>query len=179
MVRLARAEVFDSADIAIAHVYNRAVRRCFSMGDDAVSGKNFDHRKVWIEVYLQQFAAAFAIDLLNYAILSNWLPNQISWWMRLLCQRVAQRANREVEENGRFFQDRYRETRLVDEAQLLLAGWGGFAGVGLSRPEQFASCRASQRGEPFCRAFFLISNHALMSGKPTWGEGHQVFRDKH
>jgi len=41
------------------------------MGDDPVSGKNFDHRKVWIEVYLQQFAAAFGIDLLGYAILSN------------------------------------------------------------------------------------------------------------
>ena len=71
MVRMARAEVFDSVDIAIAHVYNRTVRRCFLMGDDAVSGKNFDHRKVWIEEYLQQFAAAFAIDLLGFAILSN------------------------------------------------------------------------------------------------------------
>ena len=71
MVRLARAEVFDSVDIAIAHVYNRIVRRCFLMGDDAVSGNNFDHRKVRIELYLQQFAAAFGIDLLGYAILSN------------------------------------------------------------------------------------------------------------
>jgi len=39
--------------------------------------------------------------------------------MMLLCQRVAQRANHEEEENGRFFQDRYRATRLVDEASLL------------------------------------------------------------
>ena len=39
--------------------------------------------------------------------------------MRLLCQRVAQRANHEAEESGRFFQDRYRATRLVDEASLL------------------------------------------------------------
>jgi len=71
MGRLARAGVFDSADIAIAHVYNRTVRRCFLMGDDTVSGKNFDHRKVWIEEYLQQFAAAVGLDLLGYAILSN------------------------------------------------------------------------------------------------------------
>ena len=180
MVRLARAEVFDSAEIAVAHVYNRTVRRCFLMGDDSVSGKNFDHRKVWIEEYLQQFAAAFGIDLLGFAILSNhfhlilrtrpdvvatwddrevarrWLTlcphrrspdsaampptepeinsiagcpvklaeirerlSSISWWMRLLCQRVAQRANHEEEESGRFFQDRYRATRLVDEASLL------------------------------------------------------------
>ena len=46
MVRLARSEVFDPDEIAIAHVYNRTVRRCFLMGDDPVSGKNFDHRKV-------------------------------------------------------------------------------------------------------------------------------------
>ena len=41
------------------------------MGDDAVSGKNFDHRKLWIEDYLQHFAAAFGIDLLGYAIMPN------------------------------------------------------------------------------------------------------------
>ncbi len=39
--------------------------------------------------------------------------------MRLLCQRVAMRANREDEENGRFFQDRYKAVRLLDEASLL------------------------------------------------------------
>jgi len=44
--------------------------------------------------------------------------SSFSWWMRLLCQRVAMRANRE-EENGRFFQDRYKATRLADEASLL------------------------------------------------------------
>ncbi len=71
MVRLARAEVFDPNENTVAHVYNRTVRRCFLMGDDAVSGKNFDHRKVWIEEYLQQFAAAFGIDLLGFALLSN------------------------------------------------------------------------------------------------------------
>ena len=180
MVRLARAEVFDQNEVTIAHVYNRTVRRCFLMGEDLVSGKNFDHRKVWIEQYLRQFAAAFGIDLLGFAILSNhfhlilrsrpdvvatwddrevarrWLMlcphrrsadsaalpptepeinsiagcpvkrdeirkrlSNISWWMRLLCQRVAQRANHEEEESGRFFQDRYRATRLLDEASLL------------------------------------------------------------
>jgi len=134
MVRLARAEVFDSAEIAIAHVYYRTVRRCFLMGDDSVSGKNFDHRKVWIEEYLQQFAAAFGIDLLGFAILSNhfhlilrnrrdvvatWDEREVARRWLMLCQRVAQRANQEDDESGRFFQDRYRATRLVDEASLL------------------------------------------------------------
>ena len=45
--------------------------------------------------------------------------SSISWWMRLLCQRIAMRANREEEETGRFWQDRYRATVLTDEASLL------------------------------------------------------------
>ena len=32
--------------------------------------------------------------------------------------------------------------------------------------------RTSRPGEPFSRAHFLIANHALTSGKPTWGEVH-------
>lgn len=180
MVRLARSEVFDPDEIAIAHTYNRTVRRCFLMGDDPISGKNFDHRKVWIEQGLIQFAAAFGVDLLGFAILSShfhlilrsrpdvvatwndkevarrWMMicphrrsadgspmpptepeiqsiagcpvkcteirkrlSSISWWMRLLCQRVAMRANQEDEESGHFFQDRFRATRIADEASLL------------------------------------------------------------
>jgi len=71
MARLARSEVLDPNEVAVTHLYNRTVRKCFLMGDDAVSGKSFDHRKVWIEEYLHQFAAAFGIDLLGFVILSN------------------------------------------------------------------------------------------------------------
>jgi len=46
-------------------------RRCFLFGFDPVSGKNFDHRKVWIEEQLKTQAANFGIDLLSMAILSN------------------------------------------------------------------------------------------------------------
>ncbi|MCG8652093.1 MAG: hypothetical protein MI861_19800 [Pirellulales bacterium] len=179
MARLARCEVIDPAEVSLVHVINRTVRRCFLLGDDSFTGKNFDHRKVWIEELLEQFAACFAIDLLCYAILSNhyhlilrtrpdvvaawddtevarrWLlicphrridgkpaePSQaelnlirncpvklaeirrrlsdVSWWIRLLNQRVAQRANREEQEKGRFWQDRYRAIRIVDEESLL------------------------------------------------------------
>ena len=66
MVRLARYEVIDPGEVAVAHVMNRTCRRCFLFGDDPVSGKNFDHRKVWIEQYLQEFAASFGIDLLGF-----------------------------------------------------------------------------------------------------------------
>ena len=180
MARLARAEVFSHDEVAIVHVVNRVVRRCFLFGTDPVTGKNFDHRKVWIEDQLQRLAANFGIDLLGFAILSNhfhlilrsrpdvvqawddtevarrWLmlcpvrktadglaeePNamelnsirndpeklasirqrlsDIAWWMRLLCQNIAVRANHEDGECGRFFQSRYRAVRLLDEQAIL------------------------------------------------------------
>ncbi|MBS0262868.1 MAG: hypothetical protein JSS02_13020 [Planctomycetes bacterium] len=68
MARLARAEVFDPSESAIVHVMNRVVRRCFLFGDDPLSGKNFDHRKVWIDDQLRFQAACFGIDLLGFAV---------------------------------------------------------------------------------------------------------------
>ena len=39
MARLARVEVFASDEVAIVHVLNRTVRRCFLLGNDPISGK--------------------------------------------------------------------------------------------------------------------------------------------
>jgi REP element-mobilizing transposase RayT len=180
MARLARIEVFEADEIAIVHVMNRTVRRCFLMGEDRLTGKNYDHRKEWMENELHHLAKCFSIDLLCYAIMSNhfhlvlrsrpdvvaqwddlqvarrWLmlcpkrpsakhqpedPNEcdlnqivsdqvklkairsrlsdISWWMRFLSQKIAQRANREDRENGKFWQARYRAVRLLDETAIL------------------------------------------------------------
>ena len=180
MARLARVEIFSPDEIAIVHVMNRTVRRCFLMGDDPLTGKNYDHRKEWLETQLKRLAAQFGIDLLCQAIMSNhfhlvlrsrpdvvaewddtevarrWLMlcpvrkdehgqaeepteselntirknrkkleairsrlSDISWWMRLLSQNIAQRANREDEEVGKFWQARYRAVRLLDETSLL------------------------------------------------------------
>jgi hypothetical protein len=180
MARIARVEIFASDEVAIVHVMNRTVRRCFLMGDDHISRTNFDHRKVWIDEQLTHQARHFGIDLLCQAIMSNhvhlvlrsrpdvvrewsdteiarrWLmlcpirrdehrqpaePNEfelnsivndqerlaalrsrlsdISWWMRLFSQHIAQRANREDKETGKFWQARYRAVRLLDETALL------------------------------------------------------------
>jgi hypothetical protein len=67
---MARVEVFSPEEVAIVHVMNRVVRRCFLLGDDPITGKNFDHRKVWIEDLLNRSAANFGIDLLGFAIMS-------------------------------------------------------------------------------------------------------------
>ena len=87
MARLARSEVFAPDEVAIVHVMNRVVRRCFLLGADAVTGKNYDHRKVWIEQQLTRLAGCFGIDLLGFAILSNHFhlilrsrPDVVSAW---------------------------------------------------------------------------------------------------
>lgn len=139
--------------------------RCFLLGDDPVTGKNYDHRKQWIDDQLVVEATYFGIDLLCQAILSiyihlvlrsrpdvvaewddtdvarRWLMHchaerddsgrakeptefdlnrirknkdkqsdirrrlsDISWWMRLLSQNIAQRANPEYQEVGKFWE---------------------------------------------------------------------------
>lgn len=188
MVRLSRAEIFDPSEIVAVHTMAKTVRRCFILGDDPLTGKNFDHRKQWIEDKLKHLAANFGIDLLAFSCLSNhfhlvlrsrpdvvatwddtevarrwwtlcpqrklkchvdgqniWVPaeptewdlnsirndpvklsavrsrlSDISWWMRLLCQYIALRANGEEGEGlGRFWQSRYKAVRILDEETLL------------------------------------------------------------
>ncbi len=179
-MRKPRCEIIDSMEVNVVHVCSRTVRRCYLFGDDPLTGKNFDHRKDWIEEMLTHFAAQFGIDLLAFAVLSNhfhlilrnrpdvvatwddsevarrWLmicPHRrdeagqpmapsnaeldtirncpqklaerrarladVSWWMRLLCQRIATRSNQEDNAKGHFFEERFRMIRLVDEASLV------------------------------------------------------------
>ena len=49
MVRRAQAEVFAPDLVAVVRVMNRAVRCCYLLDDDPVTGKNDDHHKVMIE----------------------------------------------------------------------------------------------------------------------------------
>ena len=180
MARLSRQEVFAPDEVAVVHVSNSVVRQCRLLGTDPRTGKNFDHRKRWMEILLERYAANFGIDLLGFAILSNqfhlilrsrpdvvatwkdaevarrWLmlapfrkdiegnpfdPNEadlhrilddakkvkatrlrlsdIGWWVRLLCQSVAIRANQEDQESGRFWQSRFRAERILDDSTLV------------------------------------------------------------
>ena len=87
MARLARAEVFDPAEVSVFHCINRCVRRCFLCGHDPLTGQNFDHRKAWLEARLERLAGQFGIDVLGFAIMSNHFhlvlrnrPDVVSTW---------------------------------------------------------------------------------------------------
>ncbi|MEQ8785774.1 MAG: hypothetical protein RIC55_05725 [Pirellulaceae bacterium] len=180
MARAKRGDVFDPTVVGAYHCINRCVRRCFLCGDDSLTGRNFDHRKRWLELRLEHLAGSFAIDVLGYAVMDNhfhiilrnrpdvlavwddqevarrWLrlcpvrktpegdaeePTDaeiaalvadrtnlaeirsrlcdISWFMRMAAEPIARRANREDEVTGRFWEGRFRCSRLLDEAALL------------------------------------------------------------
>ena len=156
------------------------MRRAFLCGFDPVSGKNFDHRKDWLQRRLEALAAAFAIEVLDFALLDNhihlilrnrpdvvrtwsdlevvrrwwqicptrrdehgepadpfpeelqqWLDHagtiielrtrlsSISWFMRLLCQKLARLANQEDGVSGKFWDSRFKSQALLDEQALL------------------------------------------------------------
>ena len=71
MARLARADLVDPAEIAAFHCIHRCVRRSYLCGEDPYSGRNYDHRKAWLEERFRMLAGLFGIDIVGFAIMSN------------------------------------------------------------------------------------------------------------
>lgn len=161
------------------HICVRTVRQSFLCGVDHHTGRNFDHRKQWLEDELLRLSDIFAIDITAYAILSNhyhiilhvdreranhwdakeiierwhrlfkgskqsqaylngesmsgaersmldsevaeWQDrlSSISWFMRVINEKIARLANAEDGCKGRFWDGRFRCQALLDEKALL------------------------------------------------------------
>ena len=73
MARLVRAEVVDPAECAAFHYISRTVRWAFLCGHDSTSGKDYEHRRGWVEMRIEFLAGQFGIDVLSFAVMSNHL----------------------------------------------------------------------------------------------------------
>lgn len=67
----ARRELVSLESTPYYHVISRCVRRAFLWGEDAFTGKNYEHRKGWVLKRLRELDAVFAIDICAYAVMSN------------------------------------------------------------------------------------------------------------
>lgn len=188
MSRRKRSSLINPDEINIVHAVAKTVRNLFLIGEDFSTNSDYSHRKDWVFSIMEFQASLMAVDILDFAIMSNhlhfvlrsrpdivkafddqevarrWLtlcprsrrrtivdgkavyvPNppspeqiaelannkdeikkirqqlsSISWWMRLLCQKVAQRANYEDGISmGHFFKGRFHATLINDEPHLL------------------------------------------------------------
>ena len=69
----ARRTLISIEDTPYYHCCSRVVRRAFLCGDDKYSGKNYDHRRAWVEEQILKLTSVFAIDVAAYAVMSNHL----------------------------------------------------------------------------------------------------------
>ncbi len=87
MPRIGRRFLVAPAEVGVYHCVNRCVRRTFLCGTDERTGKNFDHRKQWLQDRLQFQAGRFGVDVLGFAVMSNHLhvvlrnrPDIVAGW---------------------------------------------------------------------------------------------------
>ena len=69
----ARSTLISLEDTPYYHCCSRVVRRAYLCGDDKYTGKNYDHRRGWVEAQILKLTEVFAIDVAAYAVMSNHL----------------------------------------------------------------------------------------------------------
>ncbi|GAA4890369.1 transposase [Ferrimonas pelagia] len=67
----ARKQQISLEDTPYYHIVSRCVRRGFLCGDDPYSGKNYEHRRKWVEDRILQLTQSFAISVGAFAVMSN------------------------------------------------------------------------------------------------------------
>ncbi len=68
---LPRSKYVKEGQEGVYHCFSRCVRRAFLCGFDALSNRDFSHRKAWLVDRLRYLAAVFAIEVCAYAIMEN------------------------------------------------------------------------------------------------------------
>jgi putative transposase len=68
---LPRSRYVQEGQEGVYHCFCRCVRRAFLYGFDALTLRDFSHRKAWVVERLQYLATIFAIEVCAYAVMEN------------------------------------------------------------------------------------------------------------
>jgi len=68
---LPRSKYVNENDPGVYHCFSRCVRRAFLCGYDAVTQRDYTHRKSWLVSRLRHLASIFAVEVCAYAIMAN------------------------------------------------------------------------------------------------------------
>ncbi|MEE4244488.1 MAG: hypothetical protein V2I33_03710 [Kangiellaceae bacterium] len=66
-----RKRLIDLNTTPYYHCISRCVRRAFLCGECHLTGKNYEHRKGWVQERIAFLSKVFAIDIASYAVMSN------------------------------------------------------------------------------------------------------------
>ena len=66
-----RSELVCVDDTPWYHCVTRCVRRAFPCGEDALTGRSYEHRRAWYAERIKALSGVFAVDLAGYAAMSN------------------------------------------------------------------------------------------------------------
>jgi len=91
----ARSQIVQPGHLGHFHCTVRCVQQMYLCGTDRVTGKNFEHRRRWIEQRILELAEIFAVSVHGFAVMSNHLhlvltvdPEHVaSWDDREIAQR--------------------------------------------------------------------------------------------
>ncbi|MBN2319961.1 MAG: transposase [Acidobacteria bacterium] len=68
---LPRSEYVQEDKVGVYHCTTRCVRRAFLAGFDSHTGRDFSHRKQWIEDRLQFLVSIFSVEVTTFSVMSN------------------------------------------------------------------------------------------------------------
>ncbi len=118
-----RSELICIEDTPYYHLTSRCVRRTFLCGFDNESGKDYEHRRGWIENRIRILSSLFGIDICSYAVMSNHIhivcqlcPEQIN----VLSDREVVFRWRSLYKGTLFIQKYANDETLLDAEQTLV-----------------------------------------------------------